>query len=104
MKRRDSWKVVTLGTALAGLSVAGGLGAAPSDNGSPGSGPASVSPASLFNEPRWLASGSGGHGGWVDWGPGWVGSPGNWGPGWLNPQGCIGVTGPFGNVSGSLCI
>jgi hypothetical protein len=55
MERPASWKVVTIGTALAGLSVAGGPGAARSDSGSSGSGPASVSPAPLFNEPRWLA-------------------------------------------------
>ena len=39
MERPATWKVVTLGTALAGLGVAGGPGATPSDSGSPGSAP-----------------------------------------------------------------
>jgi hypothetical protein len=96
MERSASWKVLTLGAALTGLSVAG-AGVAQGDVGSPDTIPASVSAAPLFNEPRLLASGSGnfgsGHGDWVDWGPGWY-----------NPGGCISATGPFGNVSGSVCI
>ena len=103
MERPASWKVVTLGAALTGLSVAG-AGAAQADSGSPGSGPASVSPAPLFNEriaavgKWWSRSRRLGHGG-----PGW-GSPGR-GWGWI-PKfgGCISVTGPLGYVSGSACI
>ena len=76
MERPATWKVVTLGAALTGLSVAG-VGAAQVDTGTPGSGPVYVSPAPLFDEPRLLASGSGGGSGHRgDWG--W----GNWGPGW----------------------
>jgi hypothetical protein len=96
MERPASWKVLTLGAALTGLSVAG-VGPAQGDTGSPDTAPASVSPAPLFNEPRLLASGSGGHwgsvgGDWVDWGPGW------------SPGGCVSATGPFGYVSGSVCV
>ena len=58
MERPATWKVVTLGATLTGLSVAGA--AAQADSGTPGSDPAYVSPAPLFNEPRLLASGSGG--------------------------------------------
>jgi hypothetical protein len=96
MERPAGWKVLTLGAALTGLSVAG-VGAAEGDTGSPDTAPASVSPAPLFDDLRLLASGSGGGGSggghWVDWGPGW---------GW--PGGCVSATGPFGNVSGSVCI
>ncbi len=105
MERPVSWKVLRLGAALAGIGVAGaGADAAPADSGSPGSGPAYVSPAPLFNdESRLLASGGHGHGGHGHWGPGW-GSPG-WGPGWFpNVGGCISATGPFGYVSGSVCV
>ena len=95
MERPAGWKVLTLGAALTGLSVAG-AGAAQSDTGSPDTAPASVSPAPLFNEPRLFASGSGSFGSvdgdWVDWGPGWF------------PGGCVRATGPFGHVSGSVCI
>jgi hypothetical protein len=91
MERPATWKVVTLGAALTGLSAAG-VGVALTEGGSsPASGP--VSPASLVNEERLLATGSGGDGlcwngfvlaacvrgpGWVDWNPGW----GHWNPGW----------------------
>jgi hypothetical protein len=96
MERPASWKVLTLGAALTGLSVAG-ADAAQSDTGSPDTAPASVSPAPLFAEPRLFASGSGNFGSvggdWVDWGPGY-----------FAPGGCISATGPFGNVSGSVCI
>ena len=51
MERPASWKVLTLGAALTGLSVAG-AGAAQGDTGSPDTTPASVSAAPLFNEPR----------------------------------------------------
>ena len=95
MERPASWKVLTLGAALTGLSVAG-AGSAQAASKSPDSGPASVSTAPLFNEPRLLASGSGNFGSvggdWVDWGPGW------------SPGGCVSATGPFGYVSGSVCI
>ena len=97
MERPAGWKILTLGAALTGLGVAG-AGAAQGDTGSPDTTPASVSAAPLFNDLRLLASGSGnfgsvGGGDWVDWGPNW------WRPG-----GCISATGPFGNVSGSVCI
>ena len=102
MERTASWKVLTLGAALAGIGVAGaGADAAPADSGSPGIAPASVSPAPLFNEPRLFASGSGGG----DWGHWNNSGPGNWGPGWFpNVGGCISATGPFGYVGGSVCI
>jgi hypothetical protein len=94
MERPATWKVVTLGAALTGLSAAG-VGVALTESGSPGSGP--VSPAPLFNEERLLASGGGDGGnglcwngfvftacvqgpGWVDWNPGW-GHWGHWGHG-----------------------
>ena len=96
MERPAGWKVLTLGAALTGLSVAG-AGAAQGDTRSPDTTPASVSAAPLFNEQRLLASGSGGNLGSV--GPGWV----DWGPGWF-PGGCVSASGPFGNVSGSVCI
>ena len=101
MERPASWKVLTLGAALAGIGVAGaGADAAPADSGSPGTAPASVSPAPLFNEPRLFASGSGGGSAGGDWGH-WD----NWGPGWFpNVGGCVSATGPFGYVSGSVCI
>jgi hypothetical protein len=108
MERPAGWKVLTLGAALAGIGVAG-ADAAPAEPGSPGRGPAYVSPAPLFNdESRLLASGGHGHGGHGHWGPGW-GSPGwgspGWGPGWFpNVSACISATGPFGNVSGSVCV
>ena len=96
MERPASWKILTLGAALTGLSVAG-AGAAQSDTGSPDFTPESVSAAPLFNEHRLLASGSGNFGSvggdWVDWGPGWY-----------RPGGCVSATGPFGNVSGSFCL
>ena len=96
MERPASWKVLTLGAALTGLSVAGAA-AVQGEKGSPDTAPASVSPGPLFNEPRLLASGSGNFGSvggdWVDWGPGW------WRPG-----GCVSATGPFGYVAGSVCI
>ena len=99
MERPASWKVVTLGVALTGLSVAG-AGAAQAASKSPDSGPASVSPAPLFNEPRLLASGSGNFGSvdgdWGNWD--------NWGPGGWRPGGCVSATGPFGYVAGSVCI
>ena len=99
MERPASWKVLTLGAALTGLSVAG-AGAAQGDTGSPDSAPASVSAAPLFNEPRLLASGSGNFGS-VD------GDWGNWDTGvrvgW-RPGGCVSATGPFGYVAGSVCI
>jgi hypothetical protein len=97
MERPAGWKVLTLGAALTGLSVAS-VGPAPGDTGSPDTAPASVSPAPLFNEPRLLASGSGG-GGFGSVGGDWV----DWGPGWL-PGGCVSATGPFGYVSGSVCV
>ena len=100
MERPASWKILTLGAALTGLSVAG-AGAAQSDTGSADFTPESVSAAPLFNDLRLLASGSGnfgnvgsGGGHWVDWGPDW---------GW-RPDGCVSATGPFGNVSGSFCL
>ncbi len=96
MERPAGWKVLTLGAALTGLSVAG-VGPAQGDTQSPDTTPASVSPAPLFNEPRLLASGSGGN--WGSVGPGWV----DWGPRWF-PGGCVSASGPFGNVSGSVCI
>ena len=96
MERPASWKVLTLGAALTGLSVAG-AGAAQGDTGSPDITSASVSAAPLFNEQRLLASGSGNFGSvggdWVDWGPGWV-----------RPGGCVSAAGPFGFVGGSVCI
>jgi hypothetical protein len=98
MERPSSWKILTLGAALTGLSVTG-AGAAQSDTGSSDITPASVSAAPLFDDLRLLASGSGnnfgsGGGDWVDWG----------GPNWWNPGGCISASGPFGNVSGSFCV
>ena len=96
MERPASWKVLTLGAALTGLSVAG-AGAAQGDTGSPDITSASVSAAPLFNEQRLLASGSGNFGSvggdWVDWGPGWV-----------RLGGCVSAAGPFGFVGGSVCI
>jgi hypothetical protein len=99
MERPASWKVLTLGVALAGIGVAGADAAqADTDSGSSGTAPASVSPAPLFNEPRLFASGSGG-GDWDNWGPG------EWGPGGFpNVGGCVSATGPFGYVSGSVCV
>ena len=97
MERPASWKVLTLGAALTGLSVAG-AGAAQGDTGSPDTAPASVSAAPLFNDLRLLASGSGGN--WGSGGGDWV----DWGPNWWRPGGCVSATGPFGNVSGSVCI
>ena len=97
MERPASWKVLTLGAALTGLSVAG-AGAAQGDTGSPDTAAASVSAAPLFNDLRLLASGSGGN--WGSGGGDWV----DWGPAWWRPGGCVSATGPFGNVSGSVCI
>jgi hypothetical protein len=95
MEQPASWKVLTLGAALTGLSVAG-PGAAQGDTGSPDTTPASVSVAPIFNDQRFLASGSGSGG---DVGGDWV----DWGPNWWRPDGCVTATGPFGNVSGSVC-
>ena len=99
MDRSASWKVLTLGAALTGLSVAG-AGVAQGDTGSPDTTPASVSAAPLFNEQRLLASGSGNFGSvdgdWGNWD--------NWGPGGWRPGGCVSATGPFGYVAGSVCI
>ena len=50
MERPATWKVVTVGVALAGFSVAG-AGAAQADSGSPGTAPASVGAASDLNAP-----------------------------------------------------
>ena len=102
MERPATWKVVTLGAAaLTGLSVIG-ADAAQTDSGSPGSG--AVSPAPVFNdESRLLASGDGHGHGHGHWGPDW--GQGNWGPGWFpNVGGCVSATGPFGYVSGSVCV
>ena len=49
-----------------------------------------------------------GHGPWHgdgggDWGGGWYGGPGYWGgPGFISA--CVSATGPWGYVSGSICI
>jgi len=50
MERPATWKVVTLGAALAGLSVAG-AGAAQADSGITGNAPASVTAAGDLNAP-----------------------------------------------------
>jgi hypothetical protein len=93
MERPASWKVLTLGAALTGLSVAGAQ-AAEADTGSAGTAPESVSATDL-NAPLFdSAWGSWGSpwipgenlGQWVPWRPGqivdnwapWI--PGPWGP------------------------
>ena len=98
MERPASWKVLTLGVALTGLSVAG-AGSAQAASKSPETGPASVSPAPLFNEPRLLASGSGNFGSVEPVETGITGVRLGWRPG-----GCVSATGPFGYVAGSVCI
>ena len=75
MERPATWKVVTVGVALAGFSVAG-AGAAQAERGSRGTAPASVGAASDLNAPLkpfhftpWIPT------------PGkWIGSPGKWIP------------------------
>lgn len=100
MERTAGWKVLTLGVALAGIGIAGGGDAASSDSVSPGADPGWVSPAPAFDHSQLLASGSGhGHGDWGHWGHG-----NYWGSGWFpNVGGCVGATGPYGNVSAGVC-
>jgi hypothetical protein len=95
MERPVSWKVLTLGAALTGLSVAGAQ-AAQADTGSAGTAPAApVSAATdlnapLLGSPSWASWGSPWQpgeivGNWVPWRPGqiienwvpWI--PGRWG-------------------------
>jgi hypothetical protein len=90
MERPTTWKVVTVGVALAGFSVAG-AGAAQADNGSPGTAPASVgaagdlhAPLDPFDFTPWVPT------------PGkWIPSPGKWIP---SPGKCI--TSPWKCVPG----
>lgn len=91
MERPASWKVLTLGAALTGLSVAG-AGAAQADSGSSGTAPASVSAATDLNVPLFGSGPSWGSpwqpgdivDNWVPWYPGqivenWVPwHPGHW--------------------------
>lgn len=79
MERPATWKVVTLGAALTGLSAAG-AGAAQADSGSTGIAPASVNAASGFNAPLHP----------VDFTP-WVPSPGHvFGSPWKSPWKAVG--------------
>ena len=88
MERPASWKVLTLGAALAGLSVAG-AGAAQADSASPDTAPASVGIGADLNAPLFNSGGSWGSpwypgeniGQWVPWRPGQVID--NWVP-WIN--------------------
>ncbi len=42
---------------------------------------------------------------WDDWGPGRGHGHGNWGnAGWNGIDACVSATGPYGYVSGSVCI
>jgi hypothetical protein len=94
MERPATWKVLTLGAALTGLSVSGAQ-AAQAETGSAGTAPASVSAATDLNAPLfdspwgswgspWIPGENLGH--WVPWRPGqivdnwapWI--PGPWGP------------------------
>jgi hypothetical protein len=78
MERPASWKVLTLGAALTGLSVTG-ADVAQADSGSAGTAPASVTLATDLNAPLF---GSGPSGSWESWGSPW--QPGqivdNWVP------------------------
>jgi hypothetical protein len=58
----------------------------------------------LQDKPHW--DGDGGHGGHGGHGGGdWGRGPGNWGPGFLSPiDACIAATGPYGYVTGYVCI
>jgi hypothetical protein len=89
MERPASWKVLTLGAALAGLSVAG-AGAAQADGASPDTAPTSVGVGADLNAPLfdsawgswgspWYPGENLGH--WVPWRPGQVID--NWAP-WIN--------------------
>ena len=89
-------KDVVAGTVLAvglGVGSLAGAGVASAAPGTPG--------IDIAQKPH--------HGDWDDWGPGKPGhgnwKPGKWVRGW-NPgiDACISATGPYGNVSGFVCI
>lgn len=90
MERPATWKVVTVGVALAGLSVAG-AGAAQAEPESAGTAPASVGAVNDLNAPLrpfhftpWIPTPNPGK---------WIGSPGKWIPSpgkcWKSPWKCV---------------
>jgi hypothetical protein len=82
MERPATWKVVTVGVALAGFSVAS-AGAAQADRGSPETAPTSVGAANDLNAPLdpigftpWIPT----PGKWIPTPGKWIPTPGNWIP------------------------
>ena len=90
----------------AGATIAGALGLTALGMGAgvaSAAPPLPAAPGAPLLQDKPHGDGDGGHGGHGggDWGRG----PGNWGPGFLNQiDACIAATGPYGYVTGYVCI